>query len=130
MLEEAHGICAVAVPAFEIACGASDELLYALLAYVLIAAYRQDVFTPVGCAMRTAGARPTAGKFGKRCIKWCAWRTLGLIDEAQLHVKLLAMQKAYRLQSPAWPPLRRFRPTKFIRRKQLADFIFAFRCGG
>jgi hypothetical protein len=130
VLEEAHGICAVALPAFEIPCSISDEVLYALLAYVLIAAYRQDVFTPVGCAMRTAGARPTAGKFGKPCFKWCAWRTLRLIDDAQLHVKLLAIQKAYRLQSSAWPLLMRLSLIKFIRRKQLADLIFAFRCGG
>jgi hypothetical protein len=54
----------------------------------------------------------------------------GLIDVTQLHVKLLAMRKAYRLQSSTWPLLRRFRQTKFIRRKQLADLIFAFRCGG
>jgi hypothetical protein len=32
MLEEAHGICAVALPVFEISCGVSDEVLYALLA--------------------------------------------------------------------------------------------------
>jgi hypothetical protein len=54
----------------------------------------------------------------------------GLFDVTQLHVKLLAIQKAYRLQSSAWPLLMRFRQTKFIRRKQFSDHIFAFRCGG
>jgi hypothetical protein len=84
VLEEAHGICAVAMRSgaacFEILRGASDEVLYALL----------------GCID----------------CGFLAWRTLRLLDDAQLHVKLLALRKAYRLQSPAWPPLRWFRPTK------------------
>jgi hypothetical protein len=92
--EEAHGICAVAVPVFEIPCGAIRLRL--LTPYLEIATDRLD----------------------------------SVLNDTQLHVKLLAMQKAYRLQSPAWPLLRRLRQTKLIRRKQFADFIFAFRCGG
>jgi hypothetical protein len=78
MLEEAHGICAVALHIFEISCRASDEVLYALPSYVLIAAYRHGVFIPLGCAMRT----------------------LRLLDDARLHVKLLAILRTHRLQSP------------------------------
>jgi hypothetical protein len=72
VLEEAHGICAVALPAFEIPCDAMR--LWLLTPYLEIAADRLD----------------------------------GLLDDAQSNVKLLAIQKAHRLQSPAWPPLRRF----------------------
>ena len=76
MLEEAHGICAVALQIFGISYGVLDEAKYALLSYVMIAACRHCVFKSVGCAMRTAGSRSTTGKFGEYCFKWCAWRTL------------------------------------------------------
>jgi hypothetical protein len=72
VLEDAHEICAVALPVFEIPSGVIEEILYALPSYALNAAYRHGVFTLVGCAMRTAGARAKAGKFGKRFFKWCA----------------------------------------------------------
>jgi hypothetical protein len=56
-------------------------------------------------------------------VEIAADRLDGLLDDAQSHVKLPAIQKAHRLQSPARQRLIRFNPTRFIRSKQFADFL-------